>query len=268
MLFRSEKEAAELVKANGGAAFVEKATADDGVTPNIALKLDANEKASLIDSTNVDTKLLSSNTTTNYYTYDKVIPVEKIITGTDHTYIKNIFYYSDSFNVDSEQGDDVWTGEVYVATKSGVSVSVDKSFDISDELSYKEFYEKYIDDDENRDFDACDRGEWLRVIDNDGDGDAEYVLLVEFVMTTITDYDKRTDTYTVEYDVDGNHVTNSIETTIKASDISKMSEDTDLSDGAVILYTLIDGVYHVCNPQVVFFSMEAVSTWEIGRAHV
>ena len=246
----TEKEAAELVKANGGAAFVEKATAGDGVTPNIALKLDANEKASLIDSTNVDTKLLSSNTTTNYYTYDKVIPVEKIITGTDHTYIKNIFYYSDSFNVDSEQGDDVWTGEVYVATKSGVSVSVDKSFDISDELSYKEFYEKYIDDDENRDFDACDRGEWLRVIDNDGDGDAEYVLLVEFVMTTITDYDKRTDTYTVEYDVDGNHVTNSIETTIKAGDISKMSEDTDLSDGAVILYTLIDGMYHVCNPQV------------------
>ena len=246
----TEKEAAELVKANGGAAFVEKAMAGDGVTPNIALKLDANEKASLIDSTNVDTKLLSSDTTTNYYTYDKVIPVEKIITGTDHTYIKNIFYYSDSFNVDSEQGDDVWTGEVYVATKSGVSVSVDKSFDISDELSYKEFYEKYIDDDENRDFDACDRGEWLRVIDNDGDGDAEYVLLVEFVMTTITDYDKRTDTYTVEYDVDGNHVTNSIETTIKAGDISKMSEDTDLSDGAVILYTLIDGVYHVCNPQV------------------
>ena len=246
----TEKEAAELVKANGGAAFVEKAMADDGVTPNIALKLDANEKASLIDSTNVDTKLLSSDTTTNYYTYDKVIPVEKIITGTDHTYIKNIFYYSDSFNVDSEQGNDVWTGEVYVATKSGVSVSVDKSFDISDELSYKEFYEKYIDDDENRDFDACDRGEWLRVIDNDGDGDAEYVLLVEFVMTTITDYDKRTDTYTVEYDVDGNHVTNSIETTIKAGDISKMSEDTDLSDGAVILYTLIDGVYHVCNPQV------------------
>ena len=256
----TEKEAAELVKANGGAAFVEKATADDGVTPNIALKLDANEKASLIDSTNVDTKLLSSNTTTNYYTYDKVIPVEKIITGTDHTYIKNIFYYSDSFNVDSEQGDDVWTGEVYVATKSGVSVSVDKSFDISDELSYKEFYEKYIDDDENRDFDACDRGEWLRVIDNDGDGDAEYVLLVEFVMTTITDYDKRTDTYTVEYDVDGNHVTNSIETTIKASDISKMSEDTDLSDGAVILYTLIDGVYHVCNPQVDTASIEKKTT--------
>ena len=242
----TDKEAAELVKANGGVAFI----AQD--TTNPLEYVAATDSASRIDKDNVDSILSGSpdDTTDETYTYDKVIPVEQIITSKDHSYIKDIFYGSDSFNDDAVQGDDIMTGEVYVATRSGKSSSVDKSYDISDELSYKEFYEKYIDDDENRSFDAADRGEWLRVIDNDGDGNAEYVLRVDFVMTTITDYDKRTDTYTVEYDVDGNHVTNSIETTIKAGDISKMSEDTDLSDGAVILYTLIDGVYHVCNPQV------------------
>ena len=250
----TDKEAAELVKANGGVAFI----AQD--TTNPLEYVAATDSASRIDKDNVDSILSGSpdDTTDETYTYDKVIPVEQIITSKDHSYIKDIFYGSDSFNDDAVQGDDIMTGEVYVATRSGKSSSVDKSYDISDELSYKEFYEKYIDDDENRDFDACDRGEWLRVIDNDGDGDAEYVLRVDFVMTTITDYDKRTDTYTVEYDKDEKAGTAN-DTAIKAGDIAKMSEDTDLSVGAVVLYTLIDGVYHVCNPQVDTYAIEKKS---------
>ena len=250
----TEKEAAELVKANGGVAFI----AQD--TTNPLEYVAATDSASRIDKDNVDSILSGSpdDTTDETYTYDKVIPVEQIITSKDHSYIKDIFYGSDSFNDDAVQGDDIMTGEVYVATRSGKSSSVDKSYDISDELSYKEFYEKYIDDDENRSFDAADRGEWLRVIDNDGDGNAEYVLRVDFVMTTITDYDKRTDTYTVEYDKDEKAGTAN-DTAIKAGDIAKMSEDTDLSVGAVVLYTLIDGVYHVCNPQVDTYAIEKKS---------
>ena len=250
----TDKEAAELVKANGGVAFI----AQD--TTNPLEYVAATDSASRIDKDNVDSILSGSpdDTTDETYTYDKVIPVEQIITSKDHSYIKDIFYGSDSFNEDAVQGDDIMTGEVYVATRSGKSSSVDKSYDISDELSYKEFYEKYIDDDENRSFDAADRGEWLRVIDNDGDGNAEYVLRVDFVMTTITDYDKRTDTYTIEYDKDEKAGTAN-DTAIKAGDIAKMSEDTDLSVGAVVLYTLIDGVYHVCNPQVDTYAIEKKS---------
>ena len=255
----SQKEAAQLVLDNGGVAFL-----DTGAGSNTGnLQLDSDEVSSRIDnnvkgSNNAATLAASGTTTGATYTYDKVIPVEEIITAKDHDFIKKIFYGSDSFNPDAEQGDDYMTGEVYVATRSGKNSATDKSYDISDELSYKEFYEKYIDDDENRSFDAADRGEWLRVIDNDGDGDAEYVLRVDFVMTTITDYDKRTDTYTVEYDKDEKAGTAN-DTAIKAGDIAKMSEDTDLSVGAVVLYTLIDGVYHVCNPQVDTYAIEKKS---------
>ena len=59
---------------------------------------------------------------------------------------------------------------------------------------------------------------------------AEYVLRVDFVMTTITDYNSRTETWTVEYD----------NTEIKNSEIATEEE---LAVGDVILYT-----YGSCRP--------------------
>ena len=94
--------------------------------------------------------------------------------------------------------------------------------------------------------DLLEDSQVLRVIDNNGDGEVDYVLRTDFVMTTITDYEKRTDVYDVEWN--GGLPNGNGEGKIPASAIIKASEDTDLSVGSVILYTLIDGNYYVSNP--------------------
>ncbi|WP_298493705.1 S-layer homology domain-containing protein, partial [uncultured Lactobacillus sp.] len=161
-------------------------------------------------------------------TYNKVIKVGQKITKVDMTLIQRIFYGSDNKAVDSADG--VYDGEVYVGTKSTLGKD-----DISDEISYREFVSKYLNADSVK-FDDSDNGESLRVIDNNNDGVAEYVLRVDFVMTTITDYNSRTETWTVEYD----------NTEIKNSEIATEEE---LAVGDVILYTYIDGVYHISFPE-------------------
>ncbi len=234
-LSMTEYEANRLVAANGGVAWVDDNTNDYKWTDADGTKIDSRT----VPTTNTGWDALDNTTKVNYL-YDKVIPAKDFITATDHRYMKEIFVWSDNKTGDTTS-DDLFFGEVYVGTKSTLNED-----DISDEISYDEFVEKYINSNENRTISDSDNGEWLRVIDNNGDGVAEYVLRTDFIMTTVVDYEKRTDLYNVEYDVDENH---KIISKIPAGEI-RMDDGVDMSVGAVILYTYIDGYYYISNPEV------------------
>ena len=235
----TEYEVASLVYRNGGSAWVDTNdnhkfdTGEDGFRVKNGNVVDEND-----DPVNWGT-LDNTITTVNYH-YDKVIPAKTIITGQDSHFMKEIFDESDNEDGDTSS-DDLFFGEVYVGTKSTLD-----EHDVSNDISHDEFIEKYINVNENRTISGSDNGEWLRVIDNNGDGVAEYVLRTDFVMTTVVDYEKRTDLYNVEYDVDENH---RVISKIPAGEIRK-DDDVDMSVGAVILYTYIDGYYYISNPEV------------------
>ena len=83
-------------------------------------------------------------------------------------------------SADKENENSFVDGEVYVGTQSITDISDDP------DVSWDIFLDKYIDTAENVvDFDESDNGEWLKVIDNDGDGVADYVFLTEFAMSVI-----------------------------------------------------------------------------------
>ena len=235
----TEYEVASLVYRNGGSAWVDTNnnhkfdTGEEGFRVKNGNVVDEND-----DPVNWGT--LDNTTTTVDYHYDKVIPAKTIITGQDSHFMKEIFDESDNEDGDTSS-DDLFFGEVYVGTKSTLD-----EHDVSNDISHDEFIEKYINVNENRTISGSDNGEWLRVIDNNGDGVAEYVLRTDFIMTTVVDYEKRTDLYNVEYDVDENH---RIISKIPADEIRK-DDDVDMSVGAVILYTYIDGYYYISNPEV------------------
>ncbi len=235
----TEYEVASLVYRNGGSAWVDTNdnhkfdTGEDGFRVKNGNVVNEND-----DPVNWGT-LDNTITTVNYH-YDKVIPAKTIITGQDSHFMKEIFDESDNEDGDTSS-DDLFFGEVYVGTKSTLD-----EHDVSNDISHDEFIEKYINVNENRTISGSDNGEWLRVIDNNGDGVAEYVLRTDFVMTTVVDYEKRTNLYNVEYDVDENH---RIISKIPADEIRK-DDDVDMSVGAVILYTYIDGYYYISNPEV------------------
>ena len=151
---------------------------------------------------------------------EKVIRAGALITEDDMTIIKNIFAGAD------KEGDKIVLGEVYVGTKSGD--------DVSDEISFKKFKAEYIT--ERTDFkgvESADNGEWLKVIDNDGDGKADYVFLTTFTMTTIVDHNTKKDYFVFEDDTD-----------VEIDEADIVTED-ELAVDDVVLYTLIDGVYYV-----------------------
>ena len=109
-----------------------------------------------------------------------IIP-EATINQIDLDIMREIFYTAD--RVGNNGGTTDWlrnyaVGEVYVGTTS--------MQDYSDTMSWKEFCDKYFVDDVNsRRFEQCEIGNSLRVIDNNGDGVAEYVLRIDYTQDKI-----------------------------------------------------------------------------------
>ena len=162
--------------------------------------------------------------------YSKTIKAGGKLTATDLSLIKGIFTASD------ESGKDEYIGEVFVGTQS--------KNDISDEISYKQFVDKYIETSENAvEIDETDNGEWLKVIDNDGDGVADVVLLTEFAMSVIERISKDNEYTLADLEEKADAVTfdaNTVE--IDGDDI--VTED-ELAEDDVVIYTLIDGKYYM-----------------------
>ena len=173
-------------------------------------------------------------------TYTKVIRAGREITDDDLAIIKGIFAVADDDN------ETEWIN-------GGVYVGSDTKDDLSDDISYRTFYNDYITPvGDHEDVNGADNGEWLKVIDNDGDGVADYVFRIDFAMSVI-DRISRDGEYTLIALANDDEV-DFTETKIDDSDI--VTED-ELAAGDVVLYTKIDGVYYMSIAEMVTETIDA-----------
>ena len=159
--------------------------------------------------------------------YVKSIAPGREINNIDLKWIKSIFDSAD------KEGDNYIEGEVYVGTQSNK--------DISDEISFKKFKEEYVESAENAlEFDTADNGEWLKVVDIDGDGKADFVMRLDFAMSLVTRVSKNGNVTLVD-------LAKKDEVAFGTTTIEKdeLVTEAELAAGDVVVYTLIDGVYYV-----------------------
>ena len=153
------------------------------------------------------------------------------ITETDVEIMKEIFYSADRIG-DKHNDDglrDYAVGEVYIGTSSLV--------DQSDELSWKQFVEKYFNEGTRVSYEGANNGESLRVVDNNGDGKAEYVFKVQYWQ------DRAVDSYkdTLEF--------NSLRLGRYTDDNRVVFDDIVVGD--VVNYSVIDGKLRLWKADVI-----------------
>ena len=109
------------------------------------------------------------------------ISPNNIINEIDQAIMERIFYTADRIGTNgtvAEQLQNYAVGEVYVGTTS--------MKDYSDTMSWAGFQEEYFNTKVNSEkFIDCEIGNSLRVIDNNGDGVAEYVLRIDYTQDKI-----------------------------------------------------------------------------------
>ena len=100
------------------------------------------------------------------------------ITNIDMDYMERIFGKAD------KKTSSYIDGEVYVGTQSNTDIS---DVDADQKYSWESFCEEFIEEKED---DAAvsknDNGNWLKVIDNDGDGTADYIFKVIYTVAQVT----------------------------------------------------------------------------------
>ena len=138
--------------------------------------------------------------------------------------------------------DDYTSGWVIVGTKYKDDAQA-KEDDVSNDMKFSDFVDEYLEGEFNgTDIDETDNGEWLKVIDNDGDGVADYVLLTEFAMSFIDRISKDNE-YTLA-DLAGGDAVRFDRNTVEIDGGDIATED-ELAEGDVVIYTLIDGKYYM-----------------------
>jgi len=167
-------------------------------------------------------------------TYTRVIFAGEQITDTDLDIMRGIFSSADN-SVDGQTPSSVGIdGYVFAGTNSASDINRNK--DLSDDMTWRDFYTKYILAGEEE-FTESLNGNWLKIVDNNGDGIAEYVFLTNFWMSTVTGHNEKTNTWELE---NGE---------IIDTDDDTLETDSDLAiDGTPVLYTYIDGVFWVSHP--------------------
>jgi hypothetical protein len=117
-----------------------------------------------------------------------------------------------------------------------VSVGTQTDKDISDEISFTKFVNTYLTSTGDKyTAPANQNGNYIKVIDNDGDGVAEYILKTEYNMDVVTNISARGE-YTLA---------------TAGSVKDAVSSEDELASGDVIVYALIDGVYYANQAEVV-----------------
>jgi hypothetical protein len=141
----------------------------------------------------------------------------------------------------------------YNEDSSTVVVGTKDEGDISNVTSFRKFVSNYLTaEGATVEVTANENGNYVKVVDNDGDGVAEYILKTVYVMDTITGIAKNGN-YTLagEY----NTKTEKVVATTVAADA--MVSDDELAEGDVIVYALIDGVYYANLAKVVTETIDA-----------
>ena len=175
----------------------------------------------------------------HFATVEHVFKPKTTISFTEMKVIESIFNDADTDGTDKDEANREFVkGEVYVGTQSYK--------DISDTISYDEFVETYIKTNENAiDNSQNDKGNWLKVIDNDGDGVAEYVFKVIYTIAQVSKV--KDDTYTL--DVKNHTLWNEDLRTPEECGIDALNTLTsqkvvangDMETGSVVYYAIIDG---------------------------
>ncbi len=169
--------------------------------------------------------------------YTVTIKAKTTITSKQLDEIHGIFNGANTKH-DYEDSKEYIDGEVYVGTQSYK--------DISDELSFDGFVEKYLNTHEKAvDNSQNDKGNWLKVIDNDGDGVADYVFKVIYTIAQVSKV--KDDTYTL--DVKNHTLWNEDLRTPEECGIDALNTLTsqkvvangDMETGSVVYYAIIDG---------------------------
>ena len=121
------------------------------------------------------------------------------------------------------------SGSVYVGTSSRDYDLRWNTNDKSDTMSFKAFKEEYIDTDLIKNWEKSNDGEWVKVIDNNGDGVAEYAFKTTFTL------DKAVNTYT-----------KNDESTLRYYALDLINGDVSgrymntVAEGDIVLHTTID----------------------------
>ena len=163
------------------------------------------------------------------WTYEAAFTPGSVI-GSDHqTNIKLIFDKADRFTEVDVNRDGYTYGEVYVGTSS--------LKDVSDTMSYTQFVETYINQDTETGVSGNEKGNWLKVVDNDADGIADYILKV--VYTTAQVETVKDDTVTLDVAARSTRINDGDE--INQLTSQKVVSDDELAVNDVVYYALIDG---------------------------
>ena len=113
-----------------------------------------------------------ANGNTEYHLiYTAVFAIKADITAEHQNNIKRIFNVAD-------KTDSYITGEVYAGTKS--------TEDLSDKITLDDFIEDYITADALESVSKNENGNWVKVIDNNGDGKADYIFKVIYTVAQVS----------------------------------------------------------------------------------
>ncbi len=157
----------------------------------------------------------------------------------DQAIMEKIFDSADRLNdaiTDGSTAEDLRRyvfGEVYVGTTSLT--------DYSDTYSWRGFREEFLNDTkESRKFAGCENGESLRVVDNNGDGTAEYVLKITYTL------DQAVGIYKEVLEYNG----------INTKDYDDIYSPDDLVVGDVVIWNVIDGKLSIWKADVLTDSVK------------
>ncbi len=116
-------------------------------------------------------RFVETSAGSNQWTYHKLIPATETITNEDFYNLRNIFYVSNGRDWEDDKGTSfVYRGKVFVATQT--------TEDISDKISFNQFVETYLNEKTfNDNWNYSYNGDWVKFVDNNGDGQVEYAFL-------------------------------------------------------------------------------------------
>jgi hypothetical protein len=126
---------------------------------------------------------------------------------------------------------------IQTAFKEGWGVWVgNKIIDANDvtNLTYKTFAAKYLDTSLTTSVSKNENGNYIKVIDNDGDGYADYILKTQYAVATVTNVAKNGA-------VTLSDVANATDVNVITKDV-KVSAYDDVAEGDVVIYAVIDGI--------------------------
>ncbi len=220
----SEYEAKMVLATNDSANSSQKLTAPDGTVYESG-------DVSLNDADKWETR----RTVNANWTYTKTIESFAKLTDQDYNFIRTIFAKGDRNNTTFVKG------EVYVGTNTQIA----NPDDISDDIRWEDFVATYLKVEENRkQVKTNGLGNRLKVIDNNNDGVADYVLQTIFTVAKVAPNGTSLDVNGMKFaDSSYNDAVNNVdgEDLVSVTGINLEKSEDSLAAGDVVVYALIDG---------------------------